>query len=108
MVREVLLGLVEDQVDVTRGLRALDRFDQLVGLDPAQLGDGRGEGRGGVFPQLEKTTTTGASGSSRSARATAAKRSDDLPTPLGPYRTVSRDAMRFATTISVSRSRPKK
>ena len=57
--------------------------------------------------QLEKTTTSGSSGSARSERATAACRRDDLPTPLGPYSTVKREAIRFATTISVSRSRPK-
>ena len=43
MVREVLLGLVEDQVDVTRGLRPVEHFDQPLGLDCAQIGDRGGQ-----------------------------------------------------------------
>jgi hypothetical protein len=34
--------------------------------------------------QLEKTSTSGRSGSRRKARATLARSSDDFPTPLGP------------------------
>jgi len=34
--------------------------------------------------QLEKTRTSGCSGSRRKARATLARSSDDFPTPLGP------------------------
>ena len=41
-------------------------------------------GDSGGSLQREKTTTSGASGSRRSARATLARRSDDFPTPLGP------------------------
>src|SRR5262249_7883638 len=40
--------------------------------------------------------------------ATPASRSDDLPQPLGPYRTVSRAATRLEVTTARSVSRPKK
>ena len=61
----------------------------------------------GLSAQVAKTTTTGRSGRSRSCLATAAAMSEDLPTPLGPYNTVSREAITLADTISMSRSRPK-
>ena len=44
----------------------------------------------------------------RSLWATPARSSELLPTPVGPYRTVSLEASRLATMISRSRSRPKK
>ena len=102
VVEEVLLGLVEDEVDVAVGLRLLERGDGGA-VDRRRRPPPRPPPRAPTFGsslQLEKTTTSGSSGSARSERATAARRSDDFPTPLGPYSTVSRDAMRFATTIS--------
>ncbi len=54
VIREVLLCLVQDQVHVVAGLRALDRVDQLAGLDLRQVGDGDGERlRGVVAPVRE-------------------------------------------------------
>ena len=69
VIEEVLLGLVEHEVDVSVG----------VGVATASA-----SGAAGSSLQREKTTTRGSSGSSLSDRATAARRSDDLPTPLGP------------------------
>jgi len=54
VVREVLLGLVEDEVDVPMGLRALDGLEQLAGLDPRALGDRLRERRSGVFPPVRE------------------------------------------------------
>ena len=48
VIREVLLGLVEDQVHVVARLRALDRVDQLSGPDARHVGDGSAENRRGV------------------------------------------------------------
>ena len=85
VVEEVLLGLVEDEVDVAARLRVLERVERrAVDRVPARLAHRLGERGAGSSLQREKTTTSGSSGSSRSERATAARRSDDLPTPLGP------------------------
>ena len=54
MVCEVLLGLVEDQVDVAMSLRALDRLDQLAGLDPRPVGHRLRERRSGVVPPVRE------------------------------------------------------
>ena len=54
VIHEVLLCLVQDQVHVVYGLRALDRVDQLASLDPRRVGDGGGERLGGVVaPQFD-------------------------------------------------------
>ena len=86
VIQEVLLRLVENQVDVAIRLRALERVvaaGAAIGVRPP-ANRRRQSARAGSSPHLEKTTTSGCSGSSRSERATAARRSEDLPTPLGP------------------------
>ena len=85
VVGEVLLRLVEDEVDVAVGLRTgrrRPRGGRPRCLPPRR--SRRASARSGGSLQLEKTTTSGSSGSRRSARATLARRSDDFPTPLGP------------------------
>ena len=61
-----------------------------------------------VVAPARETTTSGRSGGPGASVRPLPRSSDDIPTPLGPYSTVSRDAIKFATTISLSRSRPKK
>src|SRR5262249_11733862 len=66
-------------------------------------------GVGSPAQELKYATARGSdSPSLRSERTTPARSNELLPTPLGPHRTVSREASALAATISVSRSRPKK
>jgi hypothetical protein len=64
-------------------------------------------------PAKETAMTSGAPRRTAESRAcvhpasTPACRIELLPTPLGPYRRVSQDAMRFAVITSRSNSRPK-
>src|SRR6266542_2560494 len=58
-------------------------------------------------PAQLSTISTATSASWRRRCATPAWRTELLPTPLGPKRTVNRDAWRLAAITSVSRARPK-
>ncbi len=85
VVEEVLLGLVEDEVDVAVLLCVLECLERrAVRAPPLASATAWLSAAEGSSLQREKTTTSGSSGSSRSDRATAAPKSDDLPTPLGP------------------------
>ena len=85
LIRELLLRLVEDHVDVALDLGSLGDLEQPAALDAGRRGERLGERRSPASSaQAENTTTSGSSGRSRSDRATLASRSDDFPTPLGP------------------------
>ena len=84
-IEEVLLGLIEHEIDIPVGLALFQRGDgRAVRPTPAASAERLCQRRRRIFAPAEKTTTSGSSGSSRSERATAARRQDDLPTPLGP------------------------
>ena len=85
VVEEVLLRLIEDEVDIAIGGRAPHSLDEPVPtVRPAAVETSSASASEGSSPQRANTTTSGCSGSSRSDRATPARSSDDLPTPLGP------------------------
>ena len=85
VVEEVLLGLIEDQVDVARELSPLEDVPEGARPRgrrrrrrplPARPRDPRPSGR--------RRLRSAPPGSARSLRATEARSSDDFPTPLGP------------------------
>ena len=132
VVEEVLLELVEDDeqlathlrapvIEHLRERRAGGRLGEIVALEQRRhLGACGGGDRLSTDRDLPSARTTitakpAASSSARFSRdlarswlTTPARRTELLPTPLGPYRSVSRAARRFAAMISASASRPKK
>ncbi len=85
VVEEVLLGLVEDEVDVAIGGGPPHRLGEpRAGREPAAVATSSASASEGSSPHRANTTTSGSSGSSRRERATPARSSEDLPTPLGP------------------------
>ena len=84
VVGEVLLRLVEDHVDVALGLRALADVEQLAVVDLRRVGERGGETVLGVVAPAREDDDERLLGQLAQLRATAARSSDDLPTPLGP------------------------
>ena len=85
VVGEVLLRLVEHEVDVADGL--CTGGDVYEGARPRCLQPPRASPPAparAAHSNARRRRPAAASGSRRSARATLARRSDDLPTPLGP------------------------
>ena len=85
VIREVLLRLVEHQVDVPVGLSARRDVDERARLDARLPRPARERARARAPRSSSRRRRRAAPpGRARSARATLASSSDDLPTPLGP------------------------
>ena len=76
-VGEVLLGLIQDEVDVAVGLRARRDVEERAWPDPAASAIAFASACSGDPLQLEKTKHERPLGSRRKARATLARSSDD-------------------------------
>ena len=126
VVLEVLLELVEDDEQRARAIRpGAQRLGERRGRAAAKrlgagelfqrLPGGFLHARDGVVAPRRGTRRPRTGSRPRAARASSRRSctapacsSELLPTPLGPYRIVSRDERRFAATIAASVERPKK
>ena len=112
VVEEVLLHLVEDQVELAAARRR--PLDEHIGKRlgrpsggraPAAQRSRRSDRRASPprSPRIRRPSAAAPTGASARRRPTTPARSSEVfPTPLGPYRTVMREAIRFAATSCVS------